>query len=289
MDGQHQQPLREDEYLEDGPHIHRWTKVNEPRQRGGWRAIHLACQEDPTDPHAEAVVQDLLRAGANPYLRLFRTGQTALHVACRHGQVRLVQRLVEFSVSPTNRALWSSSSGCHTNNNDGEIISLVHARDARGWNALHTACFYGNVAVVRYLLQQSDDPIHNVDAPAHDGSSALQLVAGRLAAAARPGRDGRRLQVLRLLVHLGRANVNRRCHFSSSNSQQCTPATKMTTCLHGAVARGDVSLACALLQCGATVDRELLVLAATRHDRWDVLPRLLQAAVAQGLLDRQRA
>ena len=55
-----------------------------------------------------------------------------LYEACRSGKIEEVKRLQVGRVS-----IYEGYTGCN------------------GWNALHTACYYGHVEIVQYLLQVS--------------------------------------------------------------------------------------------------------------------------------------
>ena len=218
-------------------------------QRGGWRALHLACH----GKHG-AVVKRLLQAGANPHLCL-SNGQSALHVACAQDHnLSVVRLLVEHAKAKHNNPNTLSLSSS----------SLVHSTDKSGWTPLHVAAFHGRVDIVHYLLV-SPHAQANVEHKNRDGQTPFALTASQCPKQQRP--YVRRLAVLRTLVVYGKANVD--CYDHTGR-----------TALECAIERRDMSMICFLTrQCGATVR---LVDLQKAYQTPNALYPLVAAATSQG-------
>ena len=121
-----------------------------------------------------AQVENLLLelGGGNSLLeRRDRAGDTALHLACLGGHLRLAARLIE------------------------ECPRLVDAQDNQGWTALHYAASTGNTGVAEMLLDAGARIVQDKDgnSPAHEAASkgraaCGQLIVERAAAKAASGR-----------------------------------------------------------------------------------------------------
>lgn len=270
-------------------------------KRGGWTALHSASLHG----HA-GVVAKLLRAGANPYLRL-ANGQTALHLACSGGvgggggqgggkdYLHVVKLLVEWTAttsSPTTRPYYrhnitddnikSNSVSSSSSSSSSLPQLLVQAQDQRGWTCLHTASFHGQVDIVQYLVSKAAVLV-DVETTTRDGSTPFLLTSSQ------PCRQNlQRLPVLKALFLQGKADVDR------------TTDDKGRTALFKAIERRDLSMIRFLLDsCGATVRRADLVEASNgqrihhhhhhRHYPYhdpDILYPLVAAAASQGFFQK---
>jgi uncharacterized protein len=117
---------------------------------------------------------------------------------------------------------------------------LVHAFNARGSAALHGACYWGQVASTRFLLERGADP----NAPTRDSFLQIRPLGCAVATADVPNPSDDEetvLELVRLLVERG-ADVNGRRRDG-------------LTALHSAAYRGHLRVIRYLLECGA--DRTL--------------------------------
>lgn len=139
--------------------------------------------------HLEAVVQRLVERGASLHLQ-DRDGNTALHVACQHGQSQCVSHMTR-DMSPSKLA-----PVLHTQNWTGlaclhlaalykqhEVMKLLRKKGAElniqdgtsGKTPLHFAVELQDVELVRLLLSWGA----NVDAAMFNGCTPLHLAVGR--------------------------------------------------------------------------------------------------------------
>ncbi len=164
-------------------------------------------------------------------------GNTPLMYAAFYGHDSVVLTLLNHGADPTRTNL-SSMTALHwatLGQHPDTVAALIsagaepNAADRRGQTALHLAARLGNAALVRTLLASGAN-VSLKTAAELDGTTVLHEAI-----------QSGSVEVARLLVERGRANVN------AKNDKGRTP-------LHRAVWRADVSLAKYLLDVGAQVD-----------------------------------
>ncbi|XP_048018590.1 KN motif and ankyrin repeat domain-containing protein 4-like isoform X1 [Megalobrama amblycephala] len=116
------------------------------RNKSGYTAIMLASLTAVESPGDMKVVQQLMELG-DVNARVGQVGQTALHLAVRHGRVPIVRLLLEQGADP-------------------------NAQDHAGTTPLISACDRGHVNIVRILLEEANC---NVNLKDKAGRSALSL------------------------------------------------------------------------------------------------------------------
>lgn len=164
-------------------------------------------------------------------------GNTPLMYAAFYGHDPVVLTLLNHGGDPARTNL-SSMTALHwatLGQHPDTVAALIsagadaNAQDRRGQTALHLAARLGNVALVRTLLASGAN-VSLKTAAELDGTTVLHEAM-----------QSGSVEVTRLLVERGRANVN------AKNDKGRTP-------LHRAVWRADLSLAKYLLDIGAQVD-----------------------------------
>ncbi|XP_065312556.1 ankyrin-3-like isoform X3 [Gordionus sp. m RMFG-2023] len=103
------------------------------KSRSGFTPLHLATQAGNAD-----MTEFLLRCGADP-LAASNNGLTAAHLTAQSDTTECLGLLCD-SVSPDL------------------LDSLINARTAAGYSPLHTACHFGRLQAVRFLLDRGADP-----------------------------------------------------------------------------------------------------------------------------------
>ncbi|XP_072544512.1 KN motif and ankyrin repeat domain-containing protein 4-like [Salminus brasiliensis] len=116
------------------------------RNKTGYTAIMLACLVPVDSPEDMKVVQQLMEL-SDVNARAGQVGQTALHLAVRHGRVSTVQLLLAQGAN-------------------------INAQDWAGTTALISACDRGHTDIVRILLEDPDCDVSLTD---KGGRSALSL------------------------------------------------------------------------------------------------------------------
>lgn len=164
-------------------------------------------------------------------------GNTPLMYAAFYGHDPVVLALLNHGADPTRTNL-SAMTALHwatLGQHPDTVAALIsagadaNAADRRGQTALHLAARLGDVTLVRTLLASGAD-VSLKTAAELDGTSVLHEAI-----------QSGSVEVARLLVERGRANVN------AKNDKGRTP-------LHRAVWRADVALSKYLLDIGAQVD-----------------------------------
>ncbi|KAI7809274.1 KN motif and ankyrin repeat domain-containing protein 4-like isoform X2 [Triplophysa rosa] len=116
------------------------------RNKSGYTAIMLASMTSAESPGDLKVIQQLMELG-DVNSRVGQVGQTALHLAVRHGRVPIVHLLLAQGADP-------------------------NARDHAGNTPLISACERGHVNVVRILLEEANCDVNLKD---KGGRNALSL------------------------------------------------------------------------------------------------------------------
>ncbi|XP_051989491.1 KN motif and ankyrin repeat domain-containing protein 4-like isoform X2 [Xyrauchen texanus] len=116
------------------------------RNKSGYTAIMLASLTDVESPGDMKVVQQLMELG-DVNAHVGQVGQTALHLAVRHGRVPIVRLLLAQGADP-------------------------NAQDHAGTTPLISACDRGHINVVRILLEDTNCDVNLKDKV---GRSALSL------------------------------------------------------------------------------------------------------------------
>ncbi|XP_016333657.1 KN motif and ankyrin repeat domain-containing protein 4-like isoform X2 [Sinocyclocheilus anshuiensis] len=116
------------------------------RNKSGYTAIMLASLTAVESPGDMKVVQQLMELG-DVNACVGQVGQTALHLAVRHGRVPMVRLLLEQGADPD-------------------------AQDHKGTTPLISACDRGRVSIVRILLEEANCDVNLKD---KGGRSALSL------------------------------------------------------------------------------------------------------------------
>ncbi|XP_042573570.1 KN motif and ankyrin repeat domain-containing protein 2-like [Cyprinus carpio] len=116
------------------------------RNKSGYTAIMLASLTAVESPGDMKVVQQLMELG-DVNTCVGQVGQTALHLAVRHGRVPMVRLLLEQGADPD-------------------------AQDHAGTTPLISACDRGHVSIVRILLEEANCDVNLKD---KGGRSALSL------------------------------------------------------------------------------------------------------------------
>ena len=156
------------------------TSVDRPLDDVLLTALHLACREGHKD-----VVDVLLLGGASPDVR-DNHGYSPLHHACLHGHASLLPTLMArakevYSNEGEAERLLSLASGQDNADVVKCLIDFIPSllSDARGPTAVHAACFHGQCAALKILLEHgfpADAPVGpDVDrgaAPLHVASNA---------------------------------------------------------------------------------------------------------------------
>ncbi|XP_016139209.1 KN motif and ankyrin repeat domain-containing protein 1-like [Sinocyclocheilus grahami] len=107
------------------------------RNKSGYTAIMLASLTAVESPGDMKVVQQLMELG-DVNACVGQVGQTALHLAVRHGRVPMVHLLLEQGADPD-------------------------AQDHAGTTPLISACDRGHVSIVRILLQEANCDVNLKD------------------------------------------------------------------------------------------------------------------------------
>ncbi|XP_030630269.1 KN motif and ankyrin repeat domain-containing protein 2 [Chanos chanos] len=116
------------------------------RNKAGYTAIMLAALTPADSPEDIKVVQQLMQLG-DVNARVGQVGQTALHLAVRHGRLPIVRLLLEQGANP-------------------------NVQDRAGTTPLIIACDRGHTEIVKVLLQNADCDVNLTD---KGGRSALSL------------------------------------------------------------------------------------------------------------------
>ncbi|KAG9273682.1 KN motif and ankyrin repeat domain-containing protein 4-like [Astyanax mexicanus] len=116
------------------------------RNKIGYTAMMLACLVPVDSPVEMKAVQQLMKL-SDVNARAGQVGQTALHLAVRHGRVSTVQLLLAQGAN-------------------------INAQDRAGTTALISACDRGHADIVRILLEDPDCDVNLTD---KGGRSALSL------------------------------------------------------------------------------------------------------------------
>ncbi|XP_051554075.1 KN motif and ankyrin repeat domain-containing protein 4-like isoform X1 [Myxocyprinus asiaticus] len=116
------------------------------RNKSGYTAIMLASLTDVKSPGDMKVLQQLMELG-DVNARVGQVGQTALHLAVRHGRVPIVRLLLAQGADP-------------------------NTQDHAGTTPLISACDRGHISMVRILLEKANCDVNLKD---KGGRSALSL------------------------------------------------------------------------------------------------------------------
>ncbi|KAK2499168.1 hypothetical protein MC885_012100 [Smutsia gigantea] len=144
--------------------------------------LHLAVITEQ-----EAVVEDLLRAGADLSL-LDRLGNSVLHLAARGGHDRLLSILLKHKKAallidlPNGEGLNATHIATMSNSMPCLLLLVAAGADVNaqerksGRTALHLAVEHDNISLAGCLLLEGDA---HVDSTTYDGTTPLHIAAGR--------------------------------------------------------------------------------------------------------------
>ncbi|XP_046857409.1 ankyrin repeat domain-containing protein 16-like [Xenia sp. Carnegie-2017] len=102
-------------------------------KRADWTPLMLACTKDCIE-----IIKELLKAGANPYLRN-KDGWNSFHIAAREGHVNIIQYFLD------------------------EFPDIWNSVSNNGRTPLHTAALYGHYETVQCLLERANFPSDRAD------------------------------------------------------------------------------------------------------------------------------
>ena len=203
------------------------------RANNGGTPLHVAVQAN------QSVMVDLLLAQVNVDRAVSdNEGNTAVHIACHRGDIKLLMQLLRAGrgvgareLSVRNALGWAALHTCAFHGHDTALKHLlqwqspVELPTADGWTALHLACSQGHLSCVRSLLASGA----SIDTQHPNGESALGIAAAR-------GNH----QVVSELLSAGASPA------APSDDRGWTP-------MHAALAHGDESVALALLEKGGRI------------------------------------
>lgn len=218
----------------------------------GYQPLHWACRKDDI-----ALIERLLKAGADVNARRHGTNMTPIWLAAREGHEEVVQYLLDqgAEVDVQDENFGSSLHAAAEDGSTSVVRQLLdHSANVNLTGGLHrrplnAAAYYGHIEVVQLLLQKGADI--DPDEEYRYGSA--------LGAAARKGHDA----IARLLLHNG-WNVNRKSGIYNG-------------ALIAAATYGHVQVVQALLEKDPDVTiREQALEKASKNGRIDVVKKLLQ-------------
>jgi ankyrin repeat protein len=119
--------------------------------------IHYAAYRDDT-----ADIRRLTSQGVDKHC-LDRDGQTALHVAAKHGSMNVISHLINIEQANVNARNEFTETALHCAAYAGQLAACkslvkngadVNASDAGISTVLHHACDAGHLTIVKYLVEQ---------------------------------------------------------------------------------------------------------------------------------------
>ena len=146
---------------------------------------HTECQSGNLDLVLHLMIQDSV--GLN-YQNI--DGSTALHIACAYGHTEVVNLLLQSGFMIHKQNLRNETllhSACKLTNDNVKTVALLHLQSKQlkldlnqqnisGWTALHYACFAGNLEIVKYMMNKSEEFLLN--GLTKNGENALHLASG---------------------------------------------------------------------------------------------------------------
>ncbi|CAB0037036.1 unnamed protein product [Trichogramma brassicae] len=169
--------------------------VNYIDEESGYTHFHVACEYGCID-----VVKNFLKCGQDPDCIVAGTNETLLHLAAKNSSNKKVIAMLlnkgADSRRPNNEGTTIMHLVCRYD--DEEVLQMVYESDQRqlveaidvednfGWTPLHTALFYDNVNVAKWLLQKGADsnstngdeetPLHVICKRRNDNSGAVKVL-----------------------------------------------------------------------------------------------------------------
>ena len=145
-------------------------------------------------------------------------GWTAMHFACRYGQIEMVQLLMPAFDATSRTSQGLTIFHLAARNSDPQVAKLIldtfkfeDIRDDFGWTMLHRAVAYGPKETIEFLIGSRHKLGINIEEQANDGSTILHLAF-----------HYRHKEIVDLVCK-GLEEINSEINFDTRNQSQTTP------------------------------------------------------------------